>query len=254
MPAELFAGQAGFADAFDALINDKRETSDDVNAVVADILRAVRERGDEAVIEYTSRFDKLELTPRTMRIPADAIEQAYRETDPALLEALETAASRIREYHGRQLPESFDYTDAVGVRLGSRWRAVQAAGLYVPGGTAAYPSSVLMNVIPAKVAGVERLVMCVPAPNGVLNPLVLAAAKVAGVDEIYRHWRRPGDRRHGLWYGHHRSGGQDCRSGQCVCRRGKTSGFRYGGHRQYRWSVGNPGGGGRGQRSVLDCG
>jgi histidinol dehydrogenase len=186
MPVELYAGQAGFAEAFDALINDKRETSDDVNAVVTDILRAVRERGDDAVIEYTSRFDRLDLTPATMRIPAADIQAAYDSTDPDLLQALELAAERVREYHARQLPEGYDYTDQAGVRLGSRWRAVQAAGLYVPGGTAAYPSSVLMNVIPAKVAGVDRLVMCVPSPDGVLNPLVLAAAKVAGVDEIYR--------------------------------------------------------------------
>ncbi|WP_404385351.1 histidinol dehydrogenase [Caenispirillum salinarum] len=186
MPVELFTGQAGFAEALDALINDKRETSEDVNTIVADILRDVRTRGDDAVIEYTSRFDKLDLTPQTMRIPAEDIQAAYEQTETELLEALELAAERIREYHARQLPEGYDYTDDAGVRLGSRWRAVQAAGLYVPGGTAAYPSSVLMNVIPAKVAGVERLVMCVPAPNGVLNPLVLAAAKVGGADEIYR--------------------------------------------------------------------
>lgn len=128
MPAELFAGQTGFAEALDALINDKRETSDDVNAIVSDILRSVRERGDDAVLEYTSRFDKLDLTPETMRIPAADIQAAYDATEPELLEALELAAARIRDYHARQVPEGYDYTDDAGVRLGSRWRAVQAAG------------------------------------------------------------------------------------------------------------------------------
>ncbi|SOE01396.1 histidinol dehydrogenase [Caenispirillum bisanense] len=186
MPVELRAGDAGFAEAFDRLINDKRETSHDVNAVVAEILEAVRRDGDAAVLAYTKRFDRLDLTAETLRVTADEVEAAYAACDPDLLDVLELAASRIRAYHERQLPESFHYTDDAGVRLGSRWRAVQAAGLYVPGGTAAYPSSVLMNTLPAKVAGVQRLVMCVPTPDGKLNPLVLAAAKIAGVDEIYR--------------------------------------------------------------------
>ncbi|MCA1940690.1 MAG: histidinol dehydrogenase [Caenispirillum bisanense] len=186
MPVELRATDAGFAEAFDRLINDKRETSHDVNAVVAEILEAVRRDGDAAVLAYTSRFDRLELTAETLRVTADEVEAAYAACDRDLLAVLELAATRIRAYHERQLPESFNYTDDAGVRLGSRWRAVQAAGLYVPGGTAAYPSSVLMNTLPAKVAGVQRLVMCVPTPDGKLNPLVLAAAKIAGVDEIYR--------------------------------------------------------------------
>lgn len=186
MPVELRAGEPGFVEAFDRLINDKRETSHDVNAAVAEILEAVRRDGDEAVIAFTRRFDRLELTAATLRVTAEEVEAAYAACDPALLEALELAAARVRAYHEKQLPESYHYTDDAGVRLGSRWRAVQAAGLYVPGGTAAYPSSVLMNTLPAKVAGVGRLVMCVPTPDGKLNPLVLAAAKIAGVDEIYR--------------------------------------------------------------------
>ncbi|GAA0598428.1 histidinol dehydrogenase [Caenispirillum bisanense] len=186
MPVELRAGTPGFAEAFDRLINDKRETSHDVNAAVAEILEAVRRDGDAAVIDYTRRFDRLELTPETLRVTAAEVEAAYAACDRELIAALELAAERVREYHARQLPESYHYTDDAGVRLGSRWRAVQAAGLYVPGGTAAYPSSVLMNTLPAKVAGVGRLVMCVPTPDGKLNPLVLAAAKIAGVDEIYR--------------------------------------------------------------------
>lgn len=186
MPVNLRAGAPGFVEAFDALIGDKRENAADVNTVVTDILADVQARGDAAVIDYTSRFDRLDLTPETLRVTADEIEAAHAAIEPELLAALETAAARIRAYHERQLPEGYDYVDDVGVRLGSRWRAVQAAGLYVPGGTAAYPTSVLMNVLPAKVAGVERLVMCVPSPGGVLNPVVLAAAKVSGVDEIYR--------------------------------------------------------------------
>ncbi len=186
MPVELRAGTPGFTEAFDRLINDKRETSHDVNAVVAEILETVRRDGDAAVLDYTRRFDRLDLTPATLRVTAAEVDAAYAACDRALIAALELAAERVREYHAKQLPESYHYTDDAGVRLGSRWRAVQAAGLYVPGGTAAYPSSVLMNTLPAKVAGVGRLVMCVPTPDGKLNPLVLAAAKIAGVDEIYR--------------------------------------------------------------------
>lgn len=187
MPVVLSAKDAGFEDAFVALLAAKRETDADVNATVAEILAQVRQRGDEAVVEYTRKFDRLpSLTAETMRLNKDDIDHAANGVSDDLLHALREAADRIRIYHARQMPEGYDYVDEAGVRLGSRWTAVDAAGLYVPGGTAAYPSSVLMNAIPAKVAGVGRLVMVVPTPDGVINPLVMAAAREAGVDEIYR--------------------------------------------------------------------
>ncbi len=176
----------GFEAAFLALLAMKREVDEDVDQAVAAILSEVRSRGDAALIEYTSRFDRLELTAATLRITAEQVEAAYASCDRGLISALELAAERIRAFHARQVPGDDFFTDAAGVRLGLRWSPVSAAGLYVPGGTAAYPSSVLMNAIPAKAAGVPRLVMVVPSPGGVLNPLVLAAAKVAGIDEIYR--------------------------------------------------------------------
>lgn len=183
----LDASQPDFEARFLELLDMKRENDADVNALVADIIADVRKRGDDALIEYTRKFDRLpELTAATLRITKEEVDRAVAEVDPELVKSLELAAERIREFHRRQLPESYAYTDAAGVRLGCRWSAVEAAGLYVPGGTAAYPSSVLMNAIPAKVAGVSRLVMVVPTPDGKLNPLVLAAARLAGVDEIYR--------------------------------------------------------------------
>ncbi len=173
-----------FTAEFDALLNAKRETSEEVDAVVRDIIQQVRSQGDAAVIALTQRFDRLSLTPESLRLDARQIAERAASVAPATYEALELAAARIRAYHEKQVPENQDYRDALGVRLGARWLPVEAAGLYVPGGTAAYPSSVLMNAIPAKVAGVDRLVMCVPAPDGALNPAVLAAAKIAGVDEV----------------------------------------------------------------------
>ncbi len=186
MPVELNATAPGFDRAFEALISAKRENDADVNAAVAAILADVQAHGDAAVIDYTARFDRLELTPAAMRIGAAEVDAALAACAPATLQALELAAARITDFHRRQMPTGLDYVDAAGVRLGYRWTAVAAAGLYVPGGTAAYPSSVLMNALPAKVAGVPRLVMVVPTPDGRLNPLVLAAARLAGVDEIYR--------------------------------------------------------------------
>jgi histidinol dehydrogenase len=186
MPLRLDTRAKTFAADFAALLSAKREMGEDVDAVVAAILADVKTRGDAAVIECTKRFDRLALTAATMRVPAKDIAAAAASCAPETLDALHFAAQRIEAYHRRQIPEDFAFTDAVGVRLGSRWRSIAAVGIYVPGGTAAYPSSVLMNAIPAKVAGVERLVMVVPAPDGVLNPLVLAAAALAGVDEVYR--------------------------------------------------------------------
>ncbi|OJX74774.1 histidinol dehydrogenase [Magnetospirillum sp. 64-120] len=183
----LDARAADFADAFESLLHMKREVDEDVNAVVAQIIADVRNRGDHALVEYTAKFDRLpHLTAGHLPITKAEVDQACAQVPAELHQALELAAERIRDFHARQLPQGYSYTDAAGVRLGQRWTAVQAAGLYVPGGTAAYPSSVLMNAIPAKVAGVERLVMVVPTPDDKINPLVLAAARLAGVDEIYR--------------------------------------------------------------------
>jgi histidinol dehydrogenase len=187
MPVVLSAQDAEFPQQFRALLSAKRENDADVNATVSEILAQVRARGDQAVVDYTRTYDRLpSLTVETMRLSAREINDAADTVSADLMVALRQAAERIRAYHLRQMPESYDYTDDAGVRLGSRWSAVEAAGLYVPGGTAAYPSSVLMNALPAKVAGVDRLVMVVPTPDGVINPLVMAAAREAGVDEIYR--------------------------------------------------------------------
>lgn len=186
MPKRLNAGDPGFETAFADLLSAKRETEADVNDTVAAILADVKSKGDRALVDYTAKLDRLELTADTLRIGADEVTAAVEACDDETLAALDLAARRIADFHARQMPEGQDYTDDAGVRLGYRWTAVGAAGLYVPGGTAAYPSSVLMNALPAKVAGVERLVMVVPSPDGALNPLVLAAARTAGVDEIYR--------------------------------------------------------------------
>ena len=186
MPLRLDSKAAGFEADFTALLNSKREASADVDATVAAIIAEVRQRGDAALLDYTRRFDRLELSAGELRIPQSDLDKAVDACEPETIAALELAAERIADYHRRQKPEDLDYRDAAGVRLGHRWTAVEAAGLYVPGGTAAYPSSVLMNALPAKVAGVERLVMVVPTPDGVVVPLVLAAAKLAGVTEVYR--------------------------------------------------------------------
>lgn len=181
----LHARDAGFADAFAAVVSDRRESDADVARDVAAILADVRTRGDAALADYTARFDGHDLG-NDWRIPAETCREAFDALDPALRAALELAAERIRAYHQAQLPEDRDYIDASGVRLGAKWRAVDGAGLYVPGGRAAYPSSLLMNAIPAKVAGVGRLVVTTPTPKGTVNPLVLAAAHLAGVDEVWR--------------------------------------------------------------------
>jgi histidinol dehydrogenase len=186
MPITLSTRDTGFEAAFEALLSAKRESAADVDATVAAIIEDVANRGDAALIEYTHRFDRLDLTPATLRLTPGEIAAGADAAPAETVDALRFAAERIESFHRRQLLAPIDYVDPAGVRLGMRWRPITAAGLYVPGGTAAYPSSVLMNAIPAKVAGVERLVMTVPAPDGVLNPLVLAAARLVGVDEIYR--------------------------------------------------------------------
>jgi histidinol dehydrogenase len=186
VPRRLATSDPGFAADFAALLGQKREATADVDAVVAAIIADVASRGDAALIDYTRRFDRLTLTAETMRVTRAEIEAAARACDDETLAALRLAAERIAAYHRRQMPRDLDFTDAAGVRLGASWRAIEAVGIYVPGGLASYPSSVLMNAVPARVAGVERLVMTVPTPDGKLNPLVLAAAELAGVDEIYR--------------------------------------------------------------------
>lgn len=186
MPIRLDSKDADFAERFRALLATKRETAEDVEQAVRAILADVATRGDAALIELTRKFDRLELGKAGLRVAAAEIDAAAAKCDRAALGALELARDRIEAYHIRQKPKDERFTDALGVEMGSRWTAIEAVGLYVPGGTAAYPSSVLMNAVPAKVAGVPRVVMVVPAPDGKLNPLVLAAAKLAGVDEIYR--------------------------------------------------------------------
>jgi len=176
----------GFEDAFEALLGLKREASADVDGAVAAIVADVIARGDTAVVELTRRFDRYDLTVETMRVTSAEIDAAIADVPAERIAALETAARRIRDYHARQRPADERWTDDSGVSLGWRWTPVDAAGLYVPGGLASYPSSLLMNAIPATVAGVSRLALCVPTPEGVLNPLVLAAARLSGVTEIYR--------------------------------------------------------------------
>ncbi|ASC06308.1 histidinol dehydrogenase 1 [Acetobacter pasteurianus] len=178
--------EPNFETDFTALLSNREEQGQEVHKPVADILAAVRKEGDAALCAFTERFDRLPLTAEQLAFTAEEIEQARAKVSPELLEALDVAAQRIESFHKNQLPADIRYTDDVGMTLGLRWIPLDAVGLYVPGGKAAYPSSVLMNAIPAKVAGVKRLAMCVPTPDGVINPLVLAAAHRAGVTEIYR--------------------------------------------------------------------
>lgn len=186
MPMRLDTRADTFENDFAALLAAKREEAADVREVVDGILADVRARGDEAVCEMTAELDKLPITAQTMRVGEQEIEQACADVSVDIRAALDLAAQRIEAHHQRQMPKDDQYTDSLGVTLASRWTPLDAVGLYVPGGTASYPSSVLMNAIPAKVAGVERVVMVVPTPLGVTNPAVLAAAQRAGVDEIYR--------------------------------------------------------------------
>ena len=182
----LNASDAGFADAFDALVNGRREADADVSRDVVQTIRDVRAHGDATLVEMTQRFDGFDLNDAGWQIDAAQCKAAYEGLDAGLRDALTLAAKRIEAYHQAQLPEDRDYRDSDNVRLGARWSAVDAAGVYVPGGRAAYPSSVLMNIIPAKVAGVARIVMVTPTPGGETNQTVMAAAHLAGVDEIWR--------------------------------------------------------------------
>ncbi|QKC92192.1 histidinol dehydrogenase [Mesorhizobium sp. NZP2234] len=186
MAITLRQSDADFEQRFASFLTTKREVSADVEAAVRAIISRVRADGDAALIDYSSRFDRADLKSVGIAVSKDEIASAYDGADAQTIKALEFARDRIRAYHEQQLPKDNRYTDAAGVELGWRWTAIEAVGLYVPGGTASYPSSVLMNAIPARVAGVERVAICVPASGGAIPPLVLVAADIAGVSEIYR--------------------------------------------------------------------
>ncbi|MBV1701745.1 MAG: histidinol dehydrogenase [Hyphomicrobiales bacterium] len=186
MPIRLNASSPDFPEAFAALLAMKREVSQDVDTQVAAIIANVQTLGDRALIDYSRQFDRVDLEKLGLRVSDSEIDAAAAQCPAEALAALQLAHQRIIAYHQRQLPVDASFTDSLGVTLGWRWRAIEAVGLYVPGGTASYPSSVLMNAVPAKVAGVPRIVMVVPAPDGKINPLVLAAARIGGVDEVYR--------------------------------------------------------------------
>ena len=186
MPLRLDSQSADFTERFRSLLAVKREAAQDVEQIVRGIVADVSARGDIALFELTAKFDRIDLAKTGLRVTTAEIEIAAKACQGEALEALKLARDRIEAYHRRQRPTEERFTDPLGVEMGAKWTAIEAVGLYVPGGTAAYPSSVLMNAVPAKVAGVPRLAMVVPAPDGKLNPLVLAAAKLAGVDEIYR--------------------------------------------------------------------
>jgi histidinol dehydrogenase len=186
VPLRLDAAAPGFGRDFSAFLGRNRDADENVDRVVADIIADVRARGDAAVVDYTRRFDRMDTDAAGLRI-SDAERRAAAQKVPAAQrEALEFAAKRIENFHRELLPQDVDFTDYTGTRLGARYRPIDSVGVYVPGGTAAYPSSVLMNVVPAKVAGVKRIVMVVPTPDGVLNPLVMLAAEIAGADEVWR--------------------------------------------------------------------
>jgi histidinol dehydrogenase len=186
MPLRLDSQSADFSQRFAAFLGQKREAAADVDAAVRAIIADVKDRGDRALIELSAKFDRIDLVKVGLRVSAAEIDAAAAACKREAIEALKLARDRIETYHRRQKPADERFTDPLGVEMGSRWTAVESVGLYVPGGAAAYPSSVLMNAVPAKVAGVPRLAMVVPAPDGKLSPLVLAAAKLAGVDEVYR--------------------------------------------------------------------
>ena len=186
MPMHLNTSDKTFETSFAKLLGQKRESSVEVDAAVADIIAAVRAKGDDALVQLSLKFDSVDLKKLGIAVTAAEIKSAIAQCNDEALQALKFARDRIAEHHLRQLPENSRYTDALGVELGHRWTAVESVGLYVPGGLASYPSSVLMNSVPAKVAGVPRIVMVVPSPRGELNSLVLAAAHLAGVEEIYR--------------------------------------------------------------------
>lgn len=186
MPWRLDSGAAGFQSEFARFLTSRESASSDLSATVASIIADMQKRGDAALLEYTQRFDHKAATQDWLKVSSAELEQAVQECPTEVYAALELAAARIRAYGEKQIPSDLLYTDETGATLGWRWSSIDAVGMYVPGGLASYPSSVLMNAMPARVAGVKRLVMAVPAPNGAISPAVLAAAHIAGVDEIYR--------------------------------------------------------------------
>ncbi len=186
MAIELEMGSADFERCFEALLGEKRESAADVDAAVAAIIEDVRARGDAALADYSRQFDRVDVDKMGLAVGSAEIDAAISACEPKALEALELAHARVTDYHTRQKPADVRFTDELGVELGWRWRPIGAVGLYVPGGAASYPSSVIMNAVPAKVAGCARLAMVVPTPDGRVNPLVLAAARIVGLDEIYR--------------------------------------------------------------------
>ena len=185
-PKRLDASAPGFEREFSAFLGRNRDTDENVDRIAADIVADVRARGDAAVVEYTRKFDKVDTDAAGLRISDAERQAAAAKVAAAQREALAFAAQRIETFHRASLPKDVDFTDATGTRLGARYRPLESVGVYVPGGTAAYPSSVLMNIVPAKVAGVSRIVMVVPTPGGVVNPLVMLAAEIAGADEVWR--------------------------------------------------------------------
>jgi len=186
MPLRLSTSEPDFETRFSAFLAAKREIDENVDTVVRGIITDVRARGDRALLEFSLKFDRIDLAKTGLRVTKGEVDSAVADADQETLAALRLARDRIESYHRRQMPKDERYTDGIGAELGWRWTAVESVGLYVPGGTASYPSSVLMNAVPAAVAGVPRIVMVVPSPAGALNPLVLAAARLAGVEEIYR--------------------------------------------------------------------
>jgi histidinol dehydrogenase len=186
MPIRINSNSSNFGDEFRKFLNSQRETLSDVENIVAQIISQVKDKGDHALFDFTKKFDDCVLTEDNIRISESEIDNSYQECNTHELDALKMASDRIRSFHEKQFPDNYNYIDSEGVELGLKWNPIEAVGIYVPGGSASYPSSVLMNAIPARVAGVKRLVMVSPSTKGKLNPLVLAAAKISGVDEIYR--------------------------------------------------------------------
>ena len=211
------ADDANFSAELDQLLSWESVSDAEVNQRVIDIIAQVRSRGDAAVLELTRQFDGLEVTNFSqLELPQERLQQALQNISPEQRSALETAAERVRRYHEHQRQDSWRYTDPDGTMLGQQVTAIDRAGIYVPGGKATYPSSVLMNAIPAKVAGVQEIIMVVPTPRGEINEMVLAAAAIAGVDRLH-HWRSPGRGGAGLRYRKRAGGGQDCRARQHLC-------------------------------------
>ena len=246
----LSSADAGFEAAFSGLLS-RAVTAPQLTDAVREILGRVQREGDAAVLDLTNRFDRVNYSLADLRVSAEEIAAATAATPAALRDALALAASRIEAFHRAQLPQDLAFTDQAGAELGLRWTPLDAVGIYVPGGKASYPSSVLMNAIPAKVAGVSRIAMCVPSPDGVLNPLVLAAASLAGVTEIYRIGGAQAVAALAHGTASIRKGRQDRRPRQRLCRRGQAPGFRPGRHRFHRRPFGSADHRRRGERSRL---